>query len=49
MTIRGYLFWRQWKDKLHECKDGMSTILYGIAPNSYKITKQNWAKMGIRI
>ena len=44
--IRQYLFWKKYKNRLHEFKEGMSPELYAIAPNSFKITRQNWKKLG---
>lgn len=44
--IQQYLFWRKYKDRLHEFKEGMSKELYCIAPNSFKITRENWGKLG---
>lgn len=47
--IKQYLFWRKYKNRLHEFKEGMCIKLYCIAPNSFEITREkteNWDVWG---
>jgi hypothetical protein len=45
--LQYFIFWLKWKDKLNSAmfKDGMSTDIYSIAPNSFKISWNNYIKL----
>jgi hypothetical protein len=47
--IRYWLFWRKYKNRLNEFTNGMPIIVYSIAPNSFKISWQNYQKLGCKI
>ena len=51
-VIRQYLFWRKYRGEakiVQITQIPCSPEIYGIVPNSFKITRENWRKMNLTI